>query len=241
MDDERSTPGPLGLPLAANVSRRRAVRGLAAAAAAGPAAGLARARVAAQADAGVVGVAGPDLTAIEFVGKIDQKGGEFTYFGFVGHVSGLDDAELFTNDLVAGRNETAARFTLFATANLTSRAVVDNLFVVTVEGELRVHFNEPGGADFAVPESFISGTQIATATIRIRNVINVQAPNQGLADGSGELAFATVEPFTLAERELRLGEVGLVQGITFTGQGTLLDPVLPRSTIVVAGDFTTLG
>ena len=241
MDDERSTPGPLGLPLAASVSRRRAVRGLAAAAAASPAAGLARGRVAAQADEGVVGVAGPDLTAIEFVGKIDQKGGEFTFFGFVGHFSGLDDADLFTNDLVAGRNETAARFTLFGTANLTSRAVVDNLFVVTAAGELRFYFNEPGGADFAVPESFISGTQIATATIRIRNVINVQGPERGVADGGGELAFATVEPFTLGERELRLGEVGLVRGLSFTGQGTLLDPDLPRSTIVIAGDLTTLG
>jgi hypothetical protein len=241
MDDERTIPEPLGLPLAANVTRRRAVRGLAAAAAAGPAAGLARGRVAAQGDEGVVGVAGPDLTAIKFVGKIDQKGGEFTVVGFLGHVSGLDDADFFTSDLVAGRNETAARFTLFATASLTSRAVVDNIFVVTAEGELRFRFNEPGGADFAVPESFISGTQIATATIRVRNVINVQAPNQGLADGVGELTFATVEPFTLGERELRLGKVDLVQAVSYTGQGTLLDPDLPRASLVVAGSMTTLG
>jgi hypothetical protein len=228
--------------LAASLSRRGAVRGIAAAAAALPAVGVARGHLAAQdADGDALGQTGPGLSAIEFVGKIDQRGPDFTFYGFVTHLDGLDEADLFTNDLFAGRNATAARFTLFGTATMVSRAVLDNLFVVVAAGELAFHFNEPGGADFSVPESFISGTEVSTATLRIRNVINVQAPQQGLADGTGDLAYATVEPFSLGDRELQLGEVGLVQGLTFTGQGTLLDPDLPRSSLTIAGAISTLG
>ena len=232
-----SSPLPLAPLLVASLSRRRAMRGLAAAL---PAAGLARGRTSAQGEA-VVGVAGPDLVGVEFVGKIDQRGGEFTAYGFVAHVQGLDDGDLFATDLPEGRNETAARLTFFGTASLTSRAVVDTLFVVTGEGSLRFYFNEPGGADFAVPESLFSGIQIAEATIRIRSTVKVHAPDRGLAEGTGSLAYATVEPFSLGGREVRLGEVGLVQAIGYTGQGALLDPDLPRSTIVLAGDLTTLG
>jgi hypothetical protein len=230
-------PFPLASLFAASLSRRRAMRGLAAAL---PAAGVAHGRTSAQGET-VVGVAGPDLVGVEFVGKIEQRGSEFTAYVFVTHVQGLDDGDLFATDLPEGRNETAARLTLFGTADLTSRAVVDTLFVITGEGTLRFFFNEPGGADFAVPESFFSGSQVAEATIRIRSTVKVHAPNQGLAEGTGSLAYATVEPFRLAGGAVRLGEVGLIQAIGYTGQGTLLDPDLPRSTIVMAGDLTTLG
>jgi hypothetical protein len=232
-----SSPLPLAPLFAASLSRRRAMRGLAAAL---PAAGLAHRRAGAQ-GATVVGVAGPDLVGVEFVGKLDQRGGEFTAYGFVTHVQGLDDGALFATDLPEGRNETAARLTFFGTADLTSRAVVDTLFVVTGEGTLRFFFNEPGGADFAVPESLFSGRQVAEATIRIRSTVKVHAPNQGLAEGTGVLVYAKVEPFRVDGREVRLGEVGLVQAIGYTGQGVLLDPDLPRSQIVLAGDLTTLG
>src|SRR5687767_4064682 len=91
-------------PLTSSLSRRGAVRGIAAAAAALPAAGVGRGRVSAQDAAGeALGLTGPDLSAIEFVGKIDQRGTDFTFYGFLTHLDGLDEADLFTNDLAIGR------------------------------------------------------------------------------------------------------------------------------------------
>src|SRR5688500_6338467 len=95
---EPSVPAapPIASPFAASLSRRRALRGLAAAL---PAAGLAKTRTRAQGD-DVVGIAGPDQVGVEFVGKIDQRAGEFTAYGFVTHVDGLEDGDLFATDLL---------------------------------------------------------------------------------------------------------------------------------------------
>jgi hypothetical protein len=199
-----------------------------------------RAPVAAQ-TGDTLGVAGPDLVGLEFVAQIDQRGDELTIYGFVTHVAGLDDADLFINDLPTARNETAARLTFLGQLALTSRAVLGTLFVVTSTGTVGFFYNEPGGADFAVPESLSSGTRIAEGTLRFRSTVKVYAPDQGLAEGAGEFAYTAADPFTIGGREVRLGEVGLVQEAAVTGQGTLLEPDLPRARLVVAGDLASVG
>jgi hypothetical protein len=227
--------------LAALLSRRRAVRGLAAASAAPFAAGgLGRARSIAAAQGTPVGLTAPGLAAFEFVGKIDQTGTNFNAYGYLSHVAGLDEAALFTDDEVAARGEATARLLFAGGASLVARSVLDNLFDVTSVGSLRFALAD-GGASFAAPESFAGGTAIAEAALRIRTLVNVQAPQQGIASGFGELVLEAVTPFGLDGEEYAFGAEGLTLAVALTGQGTLHDPDEPRSTIVMAGYATPTG
>ncbi len=188
-------------------------------------------------DAGVeeIGFAVPGESSLEFICRIDQNGGDFNVYGYVTHIAGRNDADIFINDDPVNRTEADARLTMFGSATLTARSILENIFAVTANGQVRLFFNEPGGGRFDRPESFFAGTEFGAAAVRIRNIVNVQAPHTGIAGGTGTFTVIDAQPFTLGSVSLIFGGVQIGQSLTFTGQGNLLDPAIPQSFILAAG------
>ncbi len=183
-----------------------------------------------------IAVATDGGNAFEFVGEIDQRGGNFTIYGYLTRIAGLEPADLFTDADPANWSEATARFTFFGAAKLTTRSVVDNrLFVITAEGTVRFYFNPAAGASFGAPESFFSGTAVSEAQIAVRNVLGTVAPDTGVTDGGGGLTLTTVTPFDLDGRRYQIGTPDGTYRVAFSGVGVRLEPTEPRAVLAIAG------
>src|SRR4051794_39495872 len=101
-----------------------------------------------------VGAVRGDRDAIEVVGRLVQAEDAITGFGYLTHVSGIPDAELFGG---AVRLEGTARFTFASRVTATARFIRPNMITVPGTGDLRVYFHAPGGATFDNPDSFEAG------------------------------------------------------------------------------------
>jgi hypothetical protein len=187
-----------------------------------------------------IGVNTRGATAFEFVGKIEQRGLEFSLLSYVTHIARVSSGSLFSGDDPFARAEADARVTIVATASGTARSILENLFVVNGSGGAQF-FLIDGGASFDDPASFSTGTEIANASIRMQDVINVQAPQQGIATGVGDLTLEVTSPFDLDGESYVLGEPGVRYRLSFSGQGTLRDPETLESTVLIAGYGTYLG
>lgn len=224
--------GPLGR--AHSLSRRRLLVGLTSLPLATLGSPLA---VAAQgATPTVVSVTPQGQTVMEFVAKINQNGPQFTLLGYLTHVQGMDEAELFNGGSPAERSEDTARLTIYGAAQTTSLAEVeDQLYAVDATGTLTFYVNDKGGADFDTDKGFQTGTAVATVAAHFQNVITVTSKTQGLATGIGDLTVSATTPFTLGGTTYQLGQPGQFWRISFTGPGTLHSPQPPVATIYVAG------
>ena len=216
--------------LSLRTTRRLALAGSVAAALAG----TARTQAQYEATGTQVGLGDAGANAFEFVGVIQQVGLDFTLAGYVTNLAGIDNSLLFGSAGRLDHTEDTARLAITGTATVTARSILQNLFVLNVEGPVQFSLIEPG-ASFEQPASF-SGDTVATCAVAIQNVINVQAPQAGIANGSGALQLESTDPFTLAGQEVVIGEPGLRYRITLTGQGQLSNPETPEATILVAGN-----
>ena len=148
---------------------------------------------------------------IEFIGRSDQNGNQITHYGYLTHVPGLPDSELFFDPNV--RTEATARITYSGTTTLNSRHVLGNIITTaTSPGTLTFYVRASGGASFATPASFAVGTPVATLLLRYYNVLNVQGANAG-GQQTG-----------IASASARATGIGLRLRIDATGQGTLINP-----------------
>ena len=203
--------------------------------------GGARGWVAGQ-EATEVGVAPEGGIAWEAIGRIDQNGVNFTAFGYLTYVAGLEEAQLhLPGGSPIARSEATARFTFFGNATLTARSVLENLFVVNAEGEQTFYVSELAGARFDRPESFFSGVPIATVDSRFQNTINTQAPDLGISTGYAEQVQTAAEPFSLDGISLQFGQTGARTRFHLTGQGTRTDAVLPASRVVFSAVAIVVG
>lgn len=176
----------------------------------------------------------------QFVGRIDQEGLNFTAYGYVYDVEGVDPEELFSGSTALNASESTAHFTYYATAELTSRAVITDtdrsMFPLNSVGEITYYYQDPPSASFDDPQSFIQGTAVTTATIRMQDILTVQGPDRGLAVGNGELSVSSVEPFTFGGETVRFGRPGKSYRISTMGDAVRTDPDIPRSSVLLAGD-----
>src|SRR4051794_9342223 len=83
-----------------------------------------------------VGTVRGDRDAIEVVGRLVQAEDAITGFGYLTHMSGIPDAELFEG---AERSERTARFTFHSQVTATARFLRPNLISVTGSGDLRIY------------------------------------------------------------------------------------------------------
>jgi hypothetical protein len=181
------------------------------------------------------------LTATEFVGREDQNGANFIAYGYLTYVHGLTDTLLFSSTNPLLNNETTARLTYYATASLTARSVISSVFTVNSIGTVIYYFNQTPNGDFSNPNSFASGVPIVTGTVRYQDILNVQAPNLGIATGTGEFTQVGIAPFTVGGQTFQLGRVGIQERIFTTGEGTRTDPITPKSFVVQAGNAFVTG
>ncbi|HLF79087.1 MAG TPA: hypothetical protein VJB57_16520 [Dehalococcoidia bacterium] len=178
-------------------------------------------------------------TLLEFVGRIDQDGERFNFYGYVAHVDGVEDSVLFTSQ--STHNETTARLILSTRATMTGRAILENIFSVDASGDIGFYFNEAGGAKIDDPTSFTRGTKAGGAAAKFHNIITVIAPNQGLSQGTGDLTFAEALTIKYSGKSYTIVPKGTNARIFATGSGTRLEPVAPRATILVSGDIVANG
>jgi hypothetical protein len=186
-----------------------------------------------------IGVGAVGQHSFEFIGKIDQNGGDFTAYGYLTAVRGLPDSLLFTN--ATAHSEATARFTFSAPGKLLARSVLGTLFVLSTTGTLTIYVSSGGGATFSNPSSFQHGSVIATLSAQLQSIVNVQAPNQGILTVMGDTAQQTVHPFTLGGGTYRMGRIGLQAQMAGVGQGTRLDPTAPRASFNFAGAAIVAG
>jgi hypothetical protein len=101
---------------------------------------------------------------------------------------------------------------------------------------MTVFFNQNPAADFNDPESFARGRPIASYATRYHNVLNVQAPNQGITTAAVELTQLKATSFALGPHRFRLGRPKLRMRLHVTGQGTRtqVDPL--RAFFLVGGN-----
>jgi hypothetical protein len=188
-----------------------------------------------------VGVPPGGQNAFEFVGRADQDGSKFVSYGYLTRINGLAQSMLFTTSNPLSTTETTARFTYYATATLLTRNVISGVFVLDSVGMEVIYLNETAGARFSNPASFTSGTPIFTATIHYQDILNVQAPNQGIANGFGEVTQTGIAPFTLGGQTYHLGRQDLMLRTTTIGEGTRTDPLTPKAFIILSGNSVVSG
>ena len=190
-----------------------------------------------------VGVGTSGQSAFEFIGRINQNNFDFTGFGYLTYIKGLDYAEIYNYPTPPSEgSEDTARFTYVATATLTSRAILSDVFVIDSEGLITFYFTQsPPDRSFADAASFAVGTPIATATMRYQDILLVQAANKGLATGVSELTQLSAPTFTLNGQSYQFGRSNLLYRLSSIGNGTRtsLDPVI--SFVSLAGNAVTSG
>ena len=157
-------------------------------------------------------------TVFEFLGRSDQAGPQVTHYGYLTRVFGLDDKLLFSDPNV--RTEATARLTFLAVTMLDSRHVHGNIIATSAPGEMTAFFNQHPQGDFNEPDSFARGRPIASYATRYHNVLNVQAPNQGIANAVAELTQLKATSFELGPHRVRFGRPKMRIRLGATGQGT---------------------
>src|SRR5437867_3408451 len=93
-------------------------------------------------DAKIVGVPSSGQNAIEFIGRIDQDGPNFTGYGFLTYVFDVPDSLLFTDS--SSHTAATARITYVATGTATAsgRADLEGIIVHNATGEITFYFND---------------------------------------------------------------------------------------------------
>lgn len=224
------------------ISRRRLLGGAGLAVVAGAAAGSGI-TVAAEADSdsgsdghGDAVGSGPDgTTTVEFHARIAQTGpmGEqFTSTGFLTRANGLSNTDLFGSG-TAGLS--AALFTAYGSGQIVARLHEDEVHTVDVAGQIAVYQRTSGGADYANPDSFKTGTLVAQYAITFQDVLTVFAPGKGIPTLTGDMKQSVAKAVSGGKK---FGFTGQRLRFFATGLGTLTDPATLNSTHVVAGNWS---
>jgi len=196
-------------------------------------------------------VQGEELTLFSFVGRIEQDGGSMVAYGYLTHIYGLNDADLFTGSFPPANPADAARYTFVTTGALVARYVVGNIFSVVANVSTTYYFEDQGAHGCVSPPGcspdpgpFGSGTPIAASSGRDSDVNNVQAPGQGVLTGTGELTLVATPSNHSVHAPLSLWKPGVKVRITYVGEATRTDsppdPTHPKSVSLIVGQGTVI-
>jgi hypothetical protein len=188
-------------------------------------------------------------TAVEFVGRATQNGLGISIVGYVTHVAGVPEADLFATSSPLTRNENTARITFSAATTISQSFMVlpqsPTLFDVNSAGTLSFFFTDAGGQrSFDTPSSFASGTPVASYSVRFQDVVAALGgvdPNRGVVDGNGELCQTSASSFQIGGETRRLGHPARQQSIFTHGWTTRTNPNPPQSQTQFGGHTTLIG
>lgn len=190
-----------------------------------------------------VGTAPDGQNIIEFIGHIDQSMFTLTSYGYITYIGGLPGELLFAEDTPAlFRDETAAHFTFYATGTADARSNYENIFAATTSANFDIYYNEtPSNASFDDPESFATGTLVASFDGRLYSMLNVQEPNIGVLLVHSDTTQTFAEPFALNDQMYQIGHMDQLARFTIFGQGfrASTDPL--AASYHIAGDVVSSG
>jgi hypothetical protein len=188
-------------------------------------------------NASEVGTAVRGVNAVDYIGVIKQDGPGFLAIGYLTYVSGLDQADLYTDPTAP--DASTARFTFSGNASLVSHAQVGTVTQLSAVGPLKIYFSEFGGADFNDPASFSSGSEIAAFDARFNNILGVIAPNEGVSFGTVDTVQQIANRFLLNGKHFKFGHPRLIQRVTLAGRATRSQITPPVSTTEFAATAVT--
>ena len=180
-----------------------------------------------------VGVPTAGQNALELIGEIEQNGLSFNGYGYLTYIAGVPNDQMFTDPV--DHSEATAHFTYVSTAKLTARSILNGIFALDAAGSTTIYYNDQPAASFDTPDTFGAGTAIAVSAERWQNIVNVQAPDTGIATGISEFTETSATPFTINGTDYQLGHVNLLLRFSYTGEGHRSDKVLPAANFVIAG------
>ena len=187
---------------------------------------------------------------LEFVGRATQNGLGIAIVGYVTHVAGVPDADLFaTTANPAGRNENTARITFTANTTISQSFMVlpqtPTLFDVNSAGTLTFFFTAtPGARTFDPASGFDSGTPIAGNSVRFQDVVAALGGSIPIAVSSTVTASCVRHPGPrsgLPARPAGSGHPGTQQSIFTHGWTTRTNPHPPQSQTQFGGHTTVIG
>jgi hypothetical protein len=182
------------------------------------------------------------LTGFEFVAQIDQNNLDLNIYGYITHVGGLNANALFVDGTSPiERSEATAYLTMQATGEIYARSVLESIFSTSARSlSLLIFYNETPSASFDDPASFSTGTHIATYSLRLQNILNVQSTDVGIVDSNGDTVQTHSASFTLGENTLQFGHLGVSSQIEAFGQGFRAseEPLVVR--LLIAGHTTVI-
>ena len=106
-----------------------------------------------------------------------------------------------------------------------------------VAGQLTVHLLSAGGASFDRPESFKSGTPVASFDLDLQDILSVVMPGKGVPTLAGSMRQTAAEMLPGSSPPRRFGRVGSRARLLATGVGTLVDPVTLNAELEMAGNW----
>ena len=170
---------------------------------------------------------------MEVVGQSLQDGDSLVSVGYVTHVAGVSDAQLFSDPAV--RDEKHARLVFVDQSAVTSRSVLQTLFILTFRGTTTLHWQSTPSSDFANPASFSTGPTVGVFRTRVHDVVNVLAPNSGIATAVEELGQTRAGIIPLPGRPGRFGRVGVHLRLESTGIASRSSVAPVRSATAFSG------
>ena len=153
--------------------------------------------------------------AMEVVGQSLQDGDSLVSVGYVTHVAGVSDAQLFSDPAI--RDEKHARLVFTDQLTVASRSVLQTLFILTFRGATTLRWQLTPSSDFANPASFSTGRTVGGFATRVHDVVNVLAPNSGIATAVEQLSQTRAGLIPLPGRPGRFGRVGVHLRLESTG------------------------
>jgi hypothetical protein len=177
----------------------------------------------------------------EFVAVIEQNALDLSSYGYITHVSGLTDEQLFSDPSFLKWYAPTAYLTFTTTAKLNTRYTLENIIDTDSTGTFTLYFNEKPQADFKDAKSFAKGKPIAVYAVRFQHILTVTQPDTGIVSGVGELRQQDSTPFTLNGKTYRFGHTGLLERMTSSGSGKRTESILPKSHFVEAGNAFVVG
>jgi len=174
-------------------------------------------------------------TVAEFVAHIDQNGTNFTAYGYFTQVTGTQNSDLFS---AADRTEATALFTAAASGTLVARSSDDIIHSLDIEGEFDIFQRSGPGASFGTPASFSQGTNVATYTLVLQDVLTVIDTNKGIQTLTGDMVQTDAQKLSGALSKQRFGRKGTRLRIFATGLGVRTEATAPVASLKVAGNLT---
>jgi hypothetical protein len=168
-------------------------------------------------------------TVFEFVGRVDQADLQVNSYGYLTHIPGLNEADLFTASFPAW-SESTAKFTFVTTSTLTSRFALPNVFSIAGNGTTTYYYTTTPTGNFADPAT--SGRYV--------DVNSVYGAGLGIINGSGEVTQSSATPVTVNGAPFTLGSSGLSMRVSYSGQATRTSPTANNSISYLAGQARTI-